>query len=73
MARSAPYANPGLTPAPTGDEVEPFISLKQDSVPGTLRIGPVIAEHQAAGATSLRALAAGLNDRGIPMARGSGE
>jgi DNA invertase Pin-like site-specific DNA recombinase len=33
---------------------------------------PVIAELQAAGATSLRAVAAGLNDRGIPTARGIG-
>ena len=33
-------------------------------------IGPVIAELQAAGATSLRAIAAGLNERGIPTARG---
>ena len=30
----------------------------------------VIAELRAAGATSLRAIAAGLNDRGIPTARG---
>jgi DNA invertase Pin-like site-specific DNA recombinase len=33
-------------------------------------IAPVIAELQAAGATSLRAIAAGLNERGIPTARG---
>jgi DNA invertase Pin-like site-specific DNA recombinase len=32
----------------------------------------MIAELQAAGATSLRAIAAGLNARGIPTARGSG-
>jgi hypothetical protein len=31
---------------------------------------PTIAELQAAGATSLRAIAAGLNDRGIPTAQG---
>jgi hypothetical protein len=35
-------------------------------------IAPIIAEVQAAGATSLRAIAAGLNDRGIPTARGNG-
>jgi DNA invertase Pin-like site-specific DNA recombinase len=35
-------------------------------------IGPVIAELQAAGATSLRAIAAGLNERAIPTARGTG-
>ena len=33
-------------------------------------LAPVIAELQAAGATSLRAIAAGLNERGIPTARG---
>jgi hypothetical protein len=31
----------------------------------------MIAELQAAGATSLRSIAAGLNERGIPTARGS--
>ena len=33
-------------------------------------LAPVIAELRAAGATSLRAIAAGLNERGIPTARG---
>src|SRR6516162_9382564 len=33
-------------------------------------LAPVIKELQAGGATSLRAIAAGLNDRGIPTARG---
>ena len=33
-------------------------------------LAPVIAELQAAGATSLRAIAAGPNERGIPTARG---
>jgi DNA invertase Pin-like site-specific DNA recombinase len=36
-------------------------------------IAPVVAELQAAGATSLRAIAAGLNERNIPTARGDGE
>jgi DNA invertase Pin-like site-specific DNA recombinase len=36
-------------------------------------IGPTIAALQAAGATSLRAIAAGLNEKGIPTARGTGE
>jgi DNA invertase Pin-like site-specific DNA recombinase len=36
-------------------------------------IMPTIAALQAAGATSLRAIAAGLNERGIPTARGDGE
>lgn len=34
--------------------------------------GGAVAELQAAGATSLRAIAAGLNARGIPTARGIG-
>jgi hypothetical protein len=33
-------------------------------------LAPIIAELQAAGKTSLRAIAAGLNDQGIPTARG---
>jgi hypothetical protein len=33
-------------------------------------LAPTITELQAAGATSLRAIAAGLNDRGIPTVRG---
>jgi DNA invertase Pin-like site-specific DNA recombinase len=36
-------------------------------------IAPVIAELRAAGASSLRALAEGLNAKGIPTARGNGE
>lgn len=35
-------------------------------------IGPVIAELQAAGAWSLRDIAAALNERGIPTARETG-
>jgi DNA invertase Pin-like site-specific DNA recombinase len=35
-------------------------------------LAPTIAELQAAGATSLRAIAAGLNERGIPTSRGEG-
>ena len=35
-------------------------------------IGPTIKSLQAAGATSLRAIAAGLNAQGIPTARGGG-
>jgi hypothetical protein len=33
-------------------------------------LGPTIAEVQAAGAKSLRDIATGLNERGIPAARG---
>ena len=36
-------------------------------------IAPIIKELQAAGATTLRAIATGLNDRGIPTSRGNGE
>jgi DNA invertase Pin-like site-specific DNA recombinase len=36
-------------------------------------VAPVIAELQAGGAESLRAIAAGLNARGIPTARGAGQ
>jgi DNA invertase Pin-like site-specific DNA recombinase len=36
-------------------------------------VAPVIAELQAGGAESLRAIAAGLNARGIPTARGNGQ
>jgi hypothetical protein len=36
-------------------------------------IAPVIAELRATGATSLRAIATGLNEKGIPTSRGSGE
>jgi len=35
-------------------------------------LAPTIAELQAAGATSLRAIAAGLKERGIPTSRGEG-
>src|SRR6266851_1937280 len=36
-------------------------------------IGPTVKALQAAGATSLRAIAAGLNEQGIPTARGVGK
>jgi hypothetical protein len=36
-------------------------------------VAPVIAELQAGGAESLRAIVAGLNARGIPTARGAGQ
>ena len=35
-------------------------------------LAPVISELQAVGKTSLRAIAEGLNERGIPTARGTG-
>jgi hypothetical protein len=37
------------------------------------RRAPVIKELRASGAESLRVIAAGLNDRGIPTARGHGQ
>jgi DNA invertase Pin-like site-specific DNA recombinase len=36
-------------------------------------LAPIIAELQASGATSLRAIAAGLNERGVSTPRGTGE
>jgi len=36
-------------------------------------LSPTIAELRASGAESLQALAAGLNARGIPTARGAGQ
>ena len=36
-------------------------------------IAPIIKDLQAAGAESLRAIAQGLNDAGIPTARGQGQ
>jgi DNA invertase Pin-like site-specific DNA recombinase len=39
---------------------------------GAADIAPTIKAAQAAGATSLRAIAAALNDQGIPTARGNG-
>ena len=36
-------------------------------------IGPTIATLQAAGKTTLRAIAAGLNGQGIPTSRGAGD
>jgi hypothetical protein len=41
--------------------------------PGRQTIGPTVRALQAAGATSLRAIAAGLNEQGIPTARGAGK
>jgi Recombinase len=36
-------------------------------------VGPTVKALQAAGATSLRAIAEGLNAQGIPTARGQGK
>lgn len=48
-------------------------ALQQRASTRAADIAPVIAELQAAGKTSLRAIAAGLNEQGIPTARGAGE
>ena len=44
--------------------------LKERARARAVDLAPTIAELQAGGATSLRAIAAGLNERGIPTARG---
>jgi DNA invertase Pin-like site-specific DNA recombinase len=36
-------------------------------------LGPIVRDLQAAGARSLRAIAAGLNDRGVKTPRGNGK
>lgn len=60
--------NPKLTAQArkAGQEANARIATERSAV-----IRPAIAELQAAGATSLRAIAAGLNERGIPTARGT--
>jgi DNA invertase Pin-like site-specific DNA recombinase len=47
-------------------------ALKQKADARATDIAPIIAELQASGATSLRAIADGLNKRGIPTAAGKG-
>jgi DNA invertase Pin-like site-specific DNA recombinase len=48
-------------------------ALQQRADARAADIAPTIAALQAGGATSLRAIAAGLNAQGIPTARGQGE
>jgi DNA invertase Pin-like site-specific DNA recombinase len=48
-------------------------SLQARAASRAADVAPVIAELQAAGKTSLRAIADGLNEKGIPTARGQGE
>ena len=48
-------------------------ALHERSAARASDIAPTIRELHAAGATSLRAIAAALNERGIPTARGTGE
>jgi DNA invertase Pin-like site-specific DNA recombinase len=59
---------------PTGKHRAMSAKAKQErSAARAADIAPTIAELQAAGATSLRAIASGLNERSIPTARGTGE
>jgi len=48
-------------------------ALQQRTAARAADLGPIIRELQAAGATSLRAIAASLNEKRIPTARGNGE
>jgi len=48
-------------------------ALQQRSAARAADIAPAIKALQEAGATTLRAIAAGLNERGIPTARGDGQ
>jgi DNA invertase Pin-like site-specific DNA recombinase len=48
-------------------------ALRERTAAKAADLGPIIRELQAAGSTSLRAIAAGLNERGIPTSRGEGE
>ena len=48
-------------------------ALRERGAARAADLRPIIEELQATGATSLRAIAAGLNARGIPTARGDGE
>jgi hypothetical protein len=47
--------------------------LRAPRISGAAEVAPVVAELRAGGAESLRAIAAGLNARGIPTARGNGQ
>jgi DNA invertase Pin-like site-specific DNA recombinase len=48
-------------------------ALRERSAARAADLAPTIAELRASGVTSLRAIAAALNERGIPTARGNGE
>ena len=48
-------------------------ALRERAASRAADLAPVIAELQTSGATSLRAIAAGLNAKGIATPRGSGE
>jgi DNA invertase Pin-like site-specific DNA recombinase len=64
--------NRGVTPGRKMQEASRK-ALEARSAARAADIGPTIRKLQADGATSLRAIAAGLNEQGIPTARGQGE
>ncbi len=45
-------------------------TMKAKAINRVADLAPILAEIQATGATSLREIAASLNERGIPTARG---
>jgi DNA invertase Pin-like site-specific DNA recombinase len=59
----------GVTPS-SKDRAKAVEALQARANAKAADLAPVIAELQAAGRTSLRAIAAGLNEAGIPTARG---
>jgi len=61
----------GNTRLPTADREAGNATNVRKAVQRAADIAPVIAELRASGATSLRAVAEGLNERRIPTARGA--
>jgi hypothetical protein len=56
---------------PTAEQRARAIDVRQEQARNrALDLAPTVAELQASGAVSLRAIAAGLEQRGIPAARG---
>jgi DNA invertase Pin-like site-specific DNA recombinase len=55
-----------------GDLVKARAVIQQRTDARAADIGPTVKALQAAGATSLRAIAAGLNAQGIPTSKGNG-
>src|SRR5271169_6299467 len=66
-ARGQAFGNPRLAEARAS--VNATRTARADTFPAT--VAPVIAEAQAAGAKSLRQIAAALNGRGVATARGA--
>ena len=60
-----------LSKAPTAEHVALSVKARQEKAEQRARaVCPIISELQAAGITSLRAIAGALADRGVPAARG---